>query len=788
MISDTPVNVMDMSFDEVLKYADTVPDIPSARVRLNYTKMLYDVLGYELTPDIVLASVSEPQAELVISTAGSGKTTWSQIKGISQKLFRKCKSDKSSKISGGRILSIVYNVHNVQDMTTRHAQMVGKLMAANIKGLDIDDKINACTMHSFCDFFRRQYIARLGMLNFSLATDDVVIGFMQRALTMEAKVQKNPDLELVSPEKVHSLYVLTKETLSSPDECTEYDVYTDVGLEPEQLTVIFTRYEQVKKRSFKYEFIDILYNIYDLLRKDPEILKSVQGYFEYVIADEVQDFTPLMWELLKLFVSDGTPLTCIGDEDQNLYNFRGASIDGILNFRKMFPTGKIYTISENRRCSKVILDEARRVIEKNVLRFDKVIHGSKVGGTITTQPYRTLDGQVTKLVNEIKKLSVDEQCSTVVCYKDTKYSALVSDMLAEEGIPMYCIKGHLPYSHELYGHVISILTALESPMDRENYKNLWKVLPCKKAEFFESIHYDPVMKKFTTRDDKINFADFNYGRLLKYHGFADAIATLKNISDDIDTVPVADYFPVVMRLLKLYFWNYKKSVNDSAELDEIFEKRVIKKFMNGKTFAQLYSEILQARGLCTSNSKTKTGVAISTFHSLKGLEFNNVYAICLDNEIFPNFPLIESKCYSERTKQMLREAETRLWYVVITRAKNNLSIYYKEDNPSIYVTDYLESKNNIGGQDSQMISNAEDEFAEGEFAEDEFAEDGSIHYEEVEEYKSKDVRVAEAFTDNVVTSQEKESAFDLDSLVTSGELHVENGSNSGYLKQLLDSL
>ena len=293
-------------------------------------------------------------------------------------------------------------------------------------------------------------------------------------------------------------------------------------------------------------------------------------------------------------------------------------------------------------------------------------------------------------------------------------------MLAEEGIPMYCIKGHLPYSHELYGHVISILTALESPMDRENYKNLWKVLPCKKAEFFESIHYDPVMKKFTTRDDKINFADFNYGRLLKYHGFADAIATLKNISDDIDTVPVADYFPVVMRLLKLYFWNYKKSVNDSAELDEIFEKRVIKKFMNGKTFAQLYSEILQAKGLCTSNSKTKTGVAISTFHSLK-------------------------------------------------------------------------SKSNIGGQDSQMISNAEDEFADGEFAEDEFAdgefaENGSIHYAEVEEYKSKDVRVAEAFTDNVVTSQEKESALDLDSLVTSGELHVENGSNSGYLKQLLDSL
>lgn len=786
MNSDTPKNILDLSVDDVIQYVDKTPGIPSAKVRLNYTKMLYDLLGYELTSDIALASVSEPPAELVIATAGSGKTTWSQIKGISQKLFRKCKSGNGEPINGARILSLVYNVHNVQDMSVRHAQMVGRLMAAGVKGLDIDDKINACTMHSFCDFFRRQYIAKLGLLKFSLAPDDVLVGYMKRALTMESKVQKRPELEDVSPEKAHSLYVLTKETLSSPADCSEYDVFMDVDLDPETIEKIFERYEQVKNRSFKYEFIDILYKVYELLKNDSDVLKNVQSYFEYVIADEVQDFTPLMWELLRLFVSDGTPLTCIGDEDQNLYNFRGATIDGILNFKKMFPDGRIYTISENRRCSNVILDEAKRVIEKNTLRFDKTIHGSITGGEIITHPYKTLDGQIVRLVNEIKKLPADEQCSSVICCRDSKYSSLVADMLAEEGVPIYSIRSQLPYSHELYAHVISVLTALESPLDRENYKNLWKVLPCKKTEFFEALHYDPVLKKFTTPDDKINFADFNYGGLLQYRGFADTIVTLKNISDDIDTVPAAKYFPVVMRLLKLYFWNYKKSVNDNEELDEIFEKRVIKKFMCDKTFAQLHSEMQSVKSLCVSNSKTKTGVAISTFHSLKGLEFNNVFAICLDDNIFPNFPLIDSKTYHSSTKLALKEAETRLWYVVITRSKSKLTMYYKEDNPSIYVVEYLENRESLNrratGFDDLACRIVEDDDSDG-FAE-EFDDDFAMsEYAEVEDYRSQDCNITEDSVEG-----ETQTDFDLDKVITEGTISIENQSNTGYLKQLLDSL
>ena len=787
MLSDTPSNILNESVDGILKYVtDSVREIPSARVRLNYTKMLYDLLGYELTPDIALASVSEPQAELVIATAGSGKTTWSQIKGIEQKLFRKQKSGNGKPIEGRQILSLVYNNHNVSDMSERHAHMVGKLMAANVKGLNIDDQINACTMHSFCDFFRRQYMARLNLVNFNLATDEEAKQFMERAANMEFKIRKYAEIPVFSADKLHSLYTLTKETLSTVEECSQYDVYTDIGLDDELVEAIFQRYEQLKTKSRRYEFIDMLFSIYQLLKADQKVLANVQGYYEYVIADEVQDFTPLMWGLLQLFVSDGTPLTCIGDEDQNLYNFRGASIDGILNFKKMFPEGKIYTISENRRCRETIIKEARRVIERNTLRFDKKIIGNKQGGVISAIPYRTLDGQITKVVNELQKLSPDDLNSTVICYRDSKYSLLISDMLIEAGIPLYCIRSYAPYSHELFKHLIEVFTALESPMDRSNYKCLWKVLPCKKQEFFEAIHYNPSMNRFTTPDDKVHFANFNYGRLMQYRGFVEAISVLNSISEALDTQPMAKLFPAIMSLLKLYFWNYKKSVNNNEEMDDIFEKRVAKKFMCDKTFAMLYSEMQSARSSCISNGKSKSGVAISTFHSLKGLEFKNVYAVCLDDGIFPNFALIESKSYTPDIITALKEAETRLWYVTITRAIDHLTFCYKESNPTIYVRDYLDS---LGNTEVQHIE--DDDFADESIQElDDFA-DESI--QELDDFAGDDSIEEQSISTESengfqhTNEQESTQVFSLDNL-DNDTIKMSPKSNSGYLGQLFASL
>ena len=695
MISDTPLNIDEMKVDDVVGLIEHPANeyVPSPKVRLNYIKMLYDVLDLNISSDAVLASIDEPQAELVLSPAGGGKTTWSQVKAIEQKLIRKSKRNTGKKIIGDRILCLVYNRHNVDDMKTKHASMVNKINSLHIEGLELDNRINASTLHSFCDYLRKLFVAKLGLVGSTTLDDIEAANLMTRAIKVQCKADNRVSWETVNVAKMSALYTLTKETLRSVSELTYTDPFIDLNLPEDFISAVFERYESIKRRTRKYDFVDMLYLIYELLSKDQNALKQVQEYFDYIIADEVQDFTPLMWEILRLFVNDGTPLTCIGDEDQNIYNFRGANIDYILQFKNNFPDSKVYNLLENRRCSEVILDEAREIISKNKLRFDKKIIGKKKGGVIKTYPYTSKTGQAVNIVREIKKLTPDEWNKTVICYRNQDSSLLISEVLAEEGVSINCLRSSMPYSHELYKHVLGILGALEMPCDRKAYMCLWKVLPCKKSEFMEAIGFDNERGKFVTDDDKIHFAKLNYGRLMGYKGFGDAIDLLGRLSNMINTTTLDKIFPAVYQNLCLYFWNYKRSTNDNTELDDLFEKRVIAKFNVPQLFSKVDRDIQHVKSICAGDTRIGNGVTLATFHSLKGLEFDKVFAIDLDNDIFPNFPLIEYRNYGAKIEQQLKEAETRLWYVAVTRAINELHMFYLESNPSIYIADYFERSN-----------------------------------------------------------------------------------------------
>lgn len=680
LYSDTPDDLTNV--DDVLNYVNDSFRV-SPRIRLNYIKMLYDVLGYDISPDVALASVSESQSELVLSTAGGGKTTWSQIKVIQQKLLRK--------IPGDKILCLVYNKHNVEDMKTKHAKMVARLYRAKIDGLHIDDRINACTMHSFCEFIRRMNVAKLGLVGSTLLEDYEAEEYMKRAITFEGKIAKMTTTEKISVRDMISLYTLTKETLKPVTELEHTDVYSNLELESEFIEKCFARYETNKERMRKYDFIDILYKVYELLKSDKSALETVQEYFKFVVADEVQDFTPLMWEILKLFVSNGTPLVCVGDEDQNIYLFRGAELDNILEFKDRFNDAKVYLLTENRRCPATVLKEAKRVIDNNELRFNKQIVGRKPGGEIVLHPYRGIEGEYISVVNEVKRLSPDERNNTVICYRNAESSAILVDMLSAEDISINCLKAYLPYSHELYMHVLSILNALEMHADLRVWQSLWKVLPCKKAEFWEVIGYSPNSSCMETR---VDFKSFNFTKLNTYKDFLKIMTSLIAISNEIETRKMSDYFPHIWKLLKKYFWNYRVSGEmTQSEKDQLalVEKRVYKTFNVDKTFSEVFDEIQRRKNNANLDTKTRNGVTLTTFHSLKGLEFDNVIVVDMDNEIFPNFPLIEYKKYDALTEKKLKEAETRLWYVTITRAKKLLSIYYFDSNPSIYVKDYIES-------------------------------------------------------------------------------------------------
>ena len=186
---------------------------------------------------------------------------------------------------------------------------------------------------------------------------------------------------------------------------------------------------------------------------------------------------------------------------------------------------------------------------------------------------------------------------------------------------------------------------------------------------------------------------------------------------------MSSYINELIDLIKKYFWDYKKSLNaqkSSQSFDDIFEERVRKYFYTNKTFSEFSEAHSRKLRICSNNNEIKAGVTVSTFHGLKGLEYDHVYVLFMDDDVFPNFDLIRSRQYPKEIEQQLMESETRLWYVTITRAIDDLHIYYAKDNPSRYVTRILQ-RNSKSLQEIKSSSNeSPDRFNDDLFSSDDF--------------------------------------------------------------------
>lgn len=685
----TPDNINEMTINEVTRLVpnDGNPLVPAPANRMKVIRIIFQILGYDLSPDLAFALCAEPLAQLIIATAGGGKTTGAQINAILQKIWRKSSKNPAKKITGDKILCLVYNKHNVKPMEDKHKALVNRLRMSNISDLNIDDTINAATMHSFCDQIRKENVALMGLIGFHLQKDTEAEALMR---IVSKKVQnKHKNTSNVSETDLLALYNYAHESMLEVAQLEETDKFQDVKLPADIVEDIFIYYDKLKRAKRRYDYVDLLTKVYVLLRDNAEALKKTQRYFEYIIADEIQDFTPIMMSILQLFVSDGTPLMCIGDEDQGIYNFRGADIYNTLDFEQKFSGGEVYSLTRNRRCATEILDLAKGVISENKIRYHKLITGVRTGGRVDKIPYTSIEGEHLKLVSLLKKLEEEQLRNSVICYRDRNSSVMITELLAEEGIPFHVISGYGAYSHILYRDLISIFNALEAPFDKALSISLYKVLPIKKDKIFSVFGWDPAARRFKT-DTKQHFASYDYGDAMGIHGFPQAIAALKQLSDDIQAGTMDRIFPIVFNMLKKYHWNLLRRDRESVAIyDDFIEMRVDKIFNQHKPYSIVYQQLVTKMNRCNRNEKHGDGIAISTFHSLKGLEFDRSYIIDLDNDKFPNFNIIDNRPYSDKTKNSLKECETRLFYVAVTRARDELFLFYKEDNPSRYLYPYV---------------------------------------------------------------------------------------------------
>ena len=606
------------------------------------------------------------------------------------------------------MLCLVYNKHNVKPMIDKHVQLVSRLQAANVAGLNIDNMICACTMHAFCDRWKSEFIVKTNLMGCKILKDYESEDIMSNIITQLAEIFNVKDNPSITANNLLSLYNYMKESLKSFDELEDTGQFQNLQVSIEYIEKAFSTYEKMKRIKKRYDYVDQLDTMYKLLKEHPDVLASVQRHYDYIVADEIQDFTPLMMNILQLLSSDNTALVCVGDDDQSIYNFKGADIYNTLDFENKFSNGEVYLLNHNRRCRKAILDVATSVITQNTLRFEKSLLGIKDKGEVKYIGYNSVAGENYCVADALSNLPIDERDSTVVCYRERESSIMLTELLEDKGIPFYVISGYEPYTYELYKHIIEVLDLLEAPLDERRLLKLWKVLPVKKYEVFKALQYN--YKTNTFSDDYVRkpFWELDFGSAMSIKGLSDALQELRMISGMISAnAPMKQYFPKVYQYLCKYFWNYRRSqLTLREEVVDFLEDKVVRFFNTDKSYSKIFQELQNRKTLYSNNKATNNGVAISTFHSLKGLEFNNVFIIDMDNDIFPNFAKIDAKNYSAEVSLGLKECETRLYYVAVTRARNNLTIYYNVNNPSRYVSNALQPQSKKDTTSLQTVSQA----------------------------------------------------------------------------------
>ena len=404
----TPGNIDSLSEEEVLALVEDKPGLPNKNARLQIIKMVYEILGFTLSNDALLCLLSENHAQLCLATAGGGKTTFSQVKIVLEKLWRKSIIDPKRNIDGRNILCLVYNKHNRRDMLEKQRTFATKINLATSAATNIDTNINALTMHAFCNLWGNTYAMQMGFINFNLAKESGIESMMTTAISVACK-KFNEDSRLVNDvDNFIQLYNYQRETMMDLAQLTQTDKFLDVGKSVPFVELVFKLFNSLKQSRRLYDFTDMLLSFYNLISTNKDILNEIRSYYDYIVADEVQDFTPIMWKILRLISGDDIPLLCIGDEDQNIYSFRGADIYDTLYFKERFSDAETFLLTRNRRCREKILDVAKSVISKNSLRFSKEIQGVKPGGNVELIKYTQQQGAYFNLLSKVKKMKQQE--------------------------------------------------------------------------------------------------------------------------------------------------------------------------------------------------------------------------------------------------------------------------------------------------------------------------------------------------------------------------------------------
>lgn len=583
---------------------------------------------------------------LILAGAGSGKTRVLTYK-IAYLLEKKI-------VKPWEILAITFTNKAAKEMKERVEGLVG----AEAQDMWLG------TFHSVCVRILKREIELLGYSRdfniFDEIDKDKVIKEVMKKLNIDDKIYPTG---LIKAEISKAKEVMKDDKQYAKDAQGDF--------RKEEIAKVYTMYQQTLRTNNSIDFDDIIMLTVQLFLEHPDRLAYYQEKYKYVLVDEYQDTNKTQFLLISLLTAGTGNICVVGDESQSIYGFRGADITNILNFEKEFPSAKIIKLEENYRSTKNILNAANEVIKNNSSKIDKVLwtqnkEGEKINYKTLNNEYEEVE-YVVETIDDLCRKENKKYSDFAVLFRTNAQARVLEEVFMRTGTPYKLIGGIKFYARKEIKDIISYLKLINNKNDNIALKRIInepkRGIGDTALDKLDNMAQEKGMSIFELIQDNMNLAGLrSAGNIILFRDMMNDLMANK------ETFKVSD---LIKRVLKISGYEDMLNAEGTKETEIRFENLmefigVAIEFENENaenTLEDFLDSIALVSDVDNLDESTEA-VTLMTMHSAKGLEFDDVFLVGMEEGLFPSKRSIEEDASTEE--------ERRLCYVAITRAKDQL--------------------------------------------------------------------------------------------------------------------
>ena len=585
---------------------------------------------------------------LILAGAGSGKTRVLTYK-IAYLLEKEI-------VKPWQILAITFTNKAAKEMKERVEALVGQ----------VSNDMWLGTFHSVCVRILKREIELLGYTRDFNIFDEID----------KEKVIKEVMKKLNIDEKVYPVGLIKSEISKAKEAMKDEISYQKDAMgdfRKEEIAKVYNMYQETLKKNNSIDFDDIIMLTVRLFLENPDRLLYYQNKFKYILVDEYQDTNRSQFLLISMLSSATGNICVVGDESQSIYGFRGADISNILNFEQEFPNAKIVKLEENYRSTQNILNAANEVIKNNKSKIDKQLwtqneEGDKIEYKTLNNEYEEVEYVVDE-IDDICRKEHENYSNFAVLFRTNAQARVLEEVFMKAGTPYKLIGGIKFYARKEIKDIISYLKLIQNTNDNIALKRIInepkRGIGNTALDKLDALSSEKGMSIFEFIQDSNNLVGFrSAGNIMSFRDM------INDLIKEKDKIKVSE---LIKKTLKDSGYedmlNSEGTKETEIRFDNLMEFIGVAIEFENENAENSLGDFLDSIALVSdvdNLDESTDAVTLMTMHSAKGLEFDNVFLVGMEEGLFPSKRSIEEDAQTEE--------ERRLCYVAITRAKKHLFI------------------------------------------------------------------------------------------------------------------